>query len=1011
MGLASQGAKKIGKFAENLIRKSDEARMADAKAMGFDTDTVYYHGGSKGLDAFDATTPERGNLGSVYVTPDKDISAHYALAHGVVYDDFGYIIDRDIRSIGKRRLEVQKMDDEERYFKGLDQPEWDEKGRKIYPLYIKKDGVFDPDNMDAEDLIDTVGEDKVKESIADSLWWEFSDEYDGLDPREASKDQIAKFMDEWFVDGDIESVDFAGADSQLIANSPSSFKAAYKIGLLDDYLDKKEVTSLRFTNDLDNLGEAETLVVRDPRAVRSVNAEFDPSKADSPNLLAGVGGVAAAGAVMNPEQASAGEQINVDVQRANDLERLLELYTQKGDKQGQLEVLREMDKMQSSITQVASESNLMNPPNDAIDADSNMNISPRGRRALESRSQRDRELNLLRQRARQSGIPLARDLKEIGAAPEMNAFNLPAFKASAGALFTFDNEEVGNILEQQLGADIQRDIEGNQIAMLPSGAYAINKAGASPQDLAKFAATGLAYTPAGRLATIPAQAAGGVATASAIELGQKSLGGEISRGDIALEAALPVVGSKVAKMFSRAKPRSPATQEYLERQIGGIEQQPSSTIDLPVRTGARPIETPSVNSPDYPTQELDLPSVNSRKPRIDETSADRVDDYMPVSITKRPPMSAFEEGTIEAAGWKLDNGRIIKDPIQVRLMKHGVAENILSAQNRYTKGDKALANNMLNRAERIIRGVSRADLDVPQGAVGHAAMKRYKILADRQNGFAKDIRQAVKNDLRGKKVDITDVIDRFQDTLADLGVEATEKGLNFRGSDITKSTNRTPIREAWERLNKSTTIDAADLHRAKRVLSDLVNYEKKSVVSKPVHEEGERAIKNARAQINQKLRQLSDNYAKANDEYSTIARTLEPFLKEMGKRFDPESTRVGDYVGNELRKVITNYAKGNSLIEHLDNLEGVAAHYGGTFDDNLYEAIVLNIELEKALGAFRKGSMKGIAEHGADVAASGSATAQAAKTLYKAGKDIVSVPRPQQEKLEILQDLRKVINQ
>ena len=49
-------------------------------------------------------------------------------------------------------------------------------------------------------------------------------------------------------------------------------------------------------------------VVTDPKNIRSVNATFDPSKKESANLLAGVGGAAVGLSALSPEQAQASQQ-------------------------------------------------------------------------------------------------------------------------------------------------------------------------------------------------------------------------------------------------------------------------------------------------------------------------------------------------------------------------------------------------------------------------------------------------------------------------------------------------------------------------------------------------------------------------------------------------------------------------------------------------------------------------------------------------------------------------------
>lgn len=144
--------------------------------------------------------------------------------------------------------------------------------------------------------------------------------------------------------------------------------------------------------------------------------------------------------------------------------------------------------------------------------------------------------------------PLASTLQEIGAAPELNEFSIPSFLASAGALFTFEDKEVGSILKSQFpGTEISEDADGDLVAKFPSGdSFAINKSGFSGQDLIKLMGSIAAFTPAAAIATVPkallskvaAGAAASGATQAVIEAGQSQIGGEFDEKEVAIAAAL-----------------------------------------------------------------------------------------------------------------------------------------------------------------------------------------------------------------------------------------------------------------------------------------------------------------------------------------------------------------------------------------------------------------------------------------------------------------------------------------
>ena len=154
-----------------------------------------------------------------------------------------------------------------------------------------------------------------------------------------------------------------------------------------------------------------------------------------------------------------------------------------------------------------------------------------------------------------SQIPLASSLEEIGASEQLNQLSIPSFLASAGALFTFQDKEVGDILQKQFpGTKIDKDAEGDLVATFEDGKqFAINKPGISGQDLIKFMGTIGAFTPAARAAALPkaliqkvkAGALTSGATETGIQAGQAAIGGEVDVSDIALSAGLGGAGEAV----------------------------------------------------------------------------------------------------------------------------------------------------------------------------------------------------------------------------------------------------------------------------------------------------------------------------------------------------------------------------------------------------------------------------------------------------------------------------------
>lgn len=120
--------------------------------------------------------------------------------------------------------------------------------------------------------------------------------------------------------------------------------------------------------------------------------------------------------------------------------------------------------------------------------------------------------------------PELEGLQNVGAAPELNEWSMDALKAGIGQLFGSDASQM-KIL-QSMGGKLSQDSKGNVVVSLPSGDYALNKPGVSPQDVTSFLANAAAFTPAARGATILGAGAKSAATDVALQGAAQAAGGE-----------------------------------------------------------------------------------------------------------------------------------------------------------------------------------------------------------------------------------------------------------------------------------------------------------------------------------------------------------------------------------------------------------------------------------------------------------------------------------------------------
>lgn len=144
--------------------------------------------------------------------------------------------------------------------------------------------------------------------------------------------------------------------------------------------------------------------------------------------------------------------------------------------------------------------------------------------------------------------PEIEQLQPVGNAPELNALTMDAAKMGFAQLFGSDKSQ--EQILQQMGGKIGYDEKGNAIVELPSGRYALNKPGLSPQDVTSGIAQALAFAPAAGAGTVAKAALGAGATEAALKGAVQASGGEqVNPDDVALAAAIGGAGKVAENAF------------------------------------------------------------------------------------------------------------------------------------------------------------------------------------------------------------------------------------------------------------------------------------------------------------------------------------------------------------------------------------------------------------------------------------------------------------------------------
>ncbi len=161
-------------------------------------------------------------------------------------------------------------------------------------------------------------------------------------------------------------------------------------------------------------------------------------------------------------------------------------------------------------------------------------------------------------------------LEEIGASPEFNELSMPSLKSSLAANLIGNDFELAQSLHKQI-PDIKfsRDEDLNLIASLPSGgSYYLNAPGLSGQDFAKVLTRIGGYALAGG-GSLPVLAGKAALTETALQGGEKALGGDFNPSEVAIATVAAPVGQVVGDAL--VAPAMRAAPELIKRAFRGGE--------------------------------------------------------------------------------------------------------------------------------------------------------------------------------------------------------------------------------------------------------------------------------------------------------------------------------------------------------------------------------------------------------------------------------------------------------
>lgn len=280
-------------------------------------------------------------------------------------------------------------------------------------------------------------------------------------------------------------------------------------------------------------------------------------------------------------------------------------------------------------------------------------------------------------------------------------------------------------------------------------------------------------------------------------------------------------------------------------------------------------------------------------------------------------------------------GGMMPDPLGLNAVKAGWDEGFVAAVKTATPETKSSMLKMIQRYRQWqAKKTFARDVGRPSDIAGDAVVERISFIRDTINKANAQKNRIAKNKFPGLEVDITPIEKVALEQLDMLEVRLPRNAAgdvfpDFNGSVIQadRSAQRV-IRDALK-LMQTSRLDAAGLHRLKLQFDNLIDYSRTAGKLTP---SGEKLVKKVRSEINQTLRNLDPDYAQANDIVSEGLGVFDNFNKSTGRTVEIFADSASKTIGQEMRKLFSNYGTRVPLEDAIKGLEETARKFatGGT---------------------------------------------------------------------------------
>lgn len=313
------------------------------------------------------------------------------------------------------------------------------------------------------------------------------------------------------------------------------------------------------------------------------------------------------------------------------------------------------------------------------------------------------------------------------------------------------------------------------------------------------------------------------------------------------------------------------------------------------------------------------------------------------------------------AQYRLVNGRAVADSIGDQAVKQGYKPGVLAAIKASSQQDKLQMWRMMEVLKAGRKNERYRTENRPADILGDSVVRRVNHLFETKRQAGKELEVAA-NRLRGKPVDYDQAINQFLDDLDEIGISVDPQPdgvkISLLNSDVEGNVASQQLLErVVNRLFNTKVPDGYDLHRAKQFLDTQVQFGK--TANDALAEKTARIVKSLRHNLNETLRNSSDDYRIANTKYSDTIGALDDYQKSAGVSINLEGPNANKALGQASRKLVTNYQSRVNLMDAMERLDKVAKTYGLDTQDDVMNQLLFANELDRMFGSPATGTFKG----------------------------------------------------